>query len=242
MDLRDRAVVERLIRDRHWDRGESIRAIERSLGLGKTVLSNWCRRHGIAVRPRVAQAAITNRDNPNRVRGERHWAYGRRKETDAWAARHSERMRGRNPMSDLATLTRRNEAWAATMRRQPTYAEAALIGMFEAARVPFVFQYPHGRYIIDFAFPAYRVALEIDGKNHGSRGRQAHDGPRDRRLVEEGWKVLRVRQENLARPARLLAVLKQYVPDVQIPSGLPSDGRQYRVLVRDAECPAGRKA
>lgn len=57
-------------------------------------------------------------------------------------------------------------------------------------RMPMVMQYPVGQYILDFASPAHRIALEADGKKFHDPER---DFARDTILWKKhGWKVYRV--------------------------------------------------
>lgn len=53
-------------------------------------------------------------------------------------------------------------------------------------------QYPVGKYRIDLSFPAYKIAIECDGKAyHSSPSQKAHDRKKDRYLRSKGWTVLR---------------------------------------------------
>lgn len=53
-------------------------------------------------------------------------------------------------------------------------------------------QYKHGRYRLDFAFPAYRVAVELDGHDsHSTKEQRTHDARRDRALLADGWTTIR---------------------------------------------------
>lgn len=232
--------MQAIITERHWTGMESIRAIERSLDMSNGLLSKWCIKHGIAVRPKAAQVAIVMRSTP-RPSGETHWAWGLRKETDPRIAKHSERMQARNPMASATLREKASASYAEHVRKNPGMKEALVLGFLSQCGVPHVFQHIVGAYILDFAFPHYRVALEIDGKEHNRPERRAHDLERDGWLVERGWKIIRVRNRNVSQPLVWLVVLKQHVPDLQIPSGLPPIRRQYWMLVRDAESPAGRK-
>jgi very-short-patch-repair endonuclease len=47
-----------------------------------------------------------------------------------------------------------------------------------------------GRFIADFAAPAARLVVEVDGSAH--RGRERHDARRDRALAALGYRVLRL--------------------------------------------------
>jgi len=57
--LSDRTSVYRLASREHWINKKSIRAIEREYGVGSSVLNAWCKRHGIRIRTKAAQNAIT---------------------------------------------------------------------------------------------------------------------------------------------------------------------------------------
>jgi very-short-patch-repair endonuclease len=64
------------------------------------------------------------------------------------------------------------------------------------------------RFILDFAAPSVRLAVEVDGLSHTGRERQ--DAARDRVLAELGWSVLRLRAEwvtaDVAGAAAVVAV------------------------------------
>lgn len=71
-------------------------------------------------------------------------------------------------------------------------------------------QYRVGRYRLDFAWPALRIALEADGWHHRSPDMAARDAARDAWLRARGWLVLRVDDDDrtlrfqLARICRLV--------------------------------------
>jgi len=244
-DLSDPSIVRAIIDERHWGKKESLRSIERDIGVGKTVLQSWCKRHGITVRSRIEQVSITNREfNPNRQRGETHWAWGLRKETSPTHAAHSARMKKRNPMGMDGIPEKTAISLADAFRRNAEPHELIMNGFLSATGTDFVFQHPIGRYVADFAFLSSRVILEIDGKNHWSQGRKSHDRVRTTFLLKQGWKILRVSRQVIRYPSHIFDVLKKYIPGLKIPGGLPPrprKGTQYRVLVCDAETPAGRK-
>lgn len=53
-------------------------------------------------------------------------------------------------------------------------------------------QVPCGKYRIDLALPAYKIAIECDGRAyHSSTEQKAHDRRKDAYLRKNGWKVLR---------------------------------------------------
>jgi len=238
MDLRDRVAVATLIAREHWRKGKALRQIEIERGIGKTSLSAWCKRHGIDVRTKEQQCAISNR-RPEVVAkrsGELHWAYGKRKETDEWARKHSQRMKRSNAYLAPGAAEKAAKARAVDWRERPRSEYEVLVrDMLTDFGAKFIYQKPAGKYVIDFAIG--KVALEIDS---GSK-LASHGLPRDRWLVERGWVVIRARHSHVLAPAKLFAVLKQFVPYLKIPRWLPATRREYRVLVRDKQSPAGRK-
>ena len=56
-------------------------------------------------------------------------------------------------------------------------------------------QHRVGRYRLDFAWPALKVALEADGWHHRSPEGAAKDAARDAWLRSQGWLVFRVHDE-----------------------------------------------
>jgi very-short-patch-repair endonuclease len=81
---------------------------------------------------------------------------------------------------------------AATMRSAPTMSEALLWQELRGSKlgVGFRRQLVIGRFIVDFAAPAARLVVEVDGGYHAQRVRA--DARRDRELERLGWRVLRV--------------------------------------------------
>ena len=83
---------------------------------------------------------------------------------------------------------------AKRLRKDMTEAERRLWHMLRAHRlegVGFRRQMPIAGYIVDFAAPAVRVIVELDGSQHAEPAGLEADRRRDRRLGELGWTVLR---------------------------------------------------
>ena len=58
-------------------------------------------------------------------------------------------------------------------------------------------QHPIGPYIADFACVSAWLVIEVDGATHSSDTEYLHDLKRDAFLREHGWRVLRVRNEDV---------------------------------------------
>ena len=91
------------------------------------------------------------------------------------------------------------EARARAMRFSPTPTEEALWRAIRASALGAVVrrQYVIGRYIVDFAVPSVRLAIEVDGAYHATR--RVADARRDRELGRRGWRVLRLPAELVAQ-------------------------------------------
>ncbi len=80
------------------------------------------------------------------------------------------------------------------MRRDQTDVEAKLWQALRAKRfeaTKFRRQHPIGGFVADFACPAARLIVELDGFQHGEEAGFAHDVRRTAALEEQGWRVLR---------------------------------------------------
>jgi very-short-patch-repair endonuclease len=83
------------------------------------------------------------------------------------------------------------------MRSAPTTTEALLWRTIRGSQLGVAFrrQVPVGRFIADFAAPAVRLVVEVDGGYHALRARA--DARRDRELARLGWRVLRLPAEQV---------------------------------------------
>jgi hypothetical protein len=50
---------------------------------------------------------------------------------------------------------------------------------------------PIGKFVVDFACPAARLVIEVDGSQHGENEGRLHDQQRTEWLESEGYRVLR---------------------------------------------------
>ena len=70
-----------------------------------------------------------------------------------------------------------------------------------------------GNYVVDIAFPAQRVAIEIDGwAFHSDQAAFQNDRVRQNRLALQGWQVLRFTWLDLTQhPERVLAAIRSAI-------------------------------
>lgn len=76
--------------------------------------------------------------------------------------------------------------------------EQALQSEFIHRNIPFEAQYAIGPYVVDFAFPESRLAVEADGTYwHGNDKQQAKDRRKNGFLKKTGWNVLRLGEKDI---------------------------------------------
>jgi very-short-patch-repair endonuclease len=86
---------------------------------------------------------------------------------------------------------RRSTATVRRLRRDATHAEQRLWYAQRAKCRPWKFrrQHPIGHRVVDFACPARKLAIEIDGGQHAAN--RAADAARSVELVGHGYRVIR---------------------------------------------------
>ena len=89
--------------------------------------------------------------------------------------------------------TRAKTAWARTLRRTMTESERTLWSCLRADQLGLSFrrQHPVGPYVLDFYAPMVRLAVELDGGQHGTEAGIAKDTVRTAWLAAKGIRVLR---------------------------------------------------
>jgi very-short-patch-repair endonuclease len=83
---------------------------------------------------------------------------------------------------------------AKTLRRNATDAEKKLWHALRDGQllgIKFRRQHPIDEYIVDFAAPALKLIIELDGGQHNEAPNQACDAARTAALQNAGWRVVR---------------------------------------------------
>ncbi len=117
-----------------------------------------------------------------------------------------ERAHARNRGRSGSTASRRLLDAAAGGARSE--AERLIIRLLKQAGITgWRANFPVGNYVVDVAFPAQRVAIEIDGwAFHSDQAAFQNDRTRQNRLALQGWQVLRFTWLDLTQyPDRVLA-------------------------------------
>lgn len=120
------------------------------------------------------------------------------------ARAHSRNLGRRGSPAASALLT-------AAADRAASHAERLLVKLLrEAGIAGWVLGYAYRDHDIDVAFPAQRLAIEVDGWAwHVSPDRFVRDRQRQNTLVNAGWRVLRFSWHDLTgRPAEVLAEIR----------------------------------
>jgi very-short-patch-repair endonuclease len=88
-------------------------------------------------------------------------------------------------------MSRKRTTLARELRRDATDVERRLWAALRAAgpELKFRRQHPIGRFVVDFACPARKLAIEIDGGQHADRTEE--DAARTAELTMHGYRVIR---------------------------------------------------
>jgi len=117
--------------------------------------------------------------------------------------------RGRSARTDWrGPSVERRRGFARRMRSHPTEAERRLWTLLRDQRLAafkFRRQAPVGDYIVDLLCAGRKLIVELDGSQHAEN---AYDAVRDTWLAQQGFRVLRVwNNDMLARPASVLQAI-----------------------------------
>ena len=85
-------------------------------------------------------------------------------------------------------------------RKNQTSAEEKLWSLLRGRRLikrKFRREYPIGPWVCDFACPAIRLTIEVDGPSHDDPDQQAWDDMKTEYLRTSGWRVMRVKNVDI---------------------------------------------
>ena len=94
--------------------------------------------------------------------------------------------------------------WCGVMTRGSIYLtslEKQVETILKELDIEYIVQYPvHSGFILDFAILNKKIAIEVDGKKwHTSKEAMQRDRFKDYQLKREGWKVIRIKEEEINR-------------------------------------------
>ena len=122
----------------------------------------------------------------------------------------------------------KNSSRAKAMRRAMTDAELKLWNELRAHRLMglgFRRQFPIDRYIVDFACPAKKLVVEVDGSQHADKTVSAYDAARSEKLHADGWTILRFWNDDV------LADIDGVCAHIVISAGLSAEDAAGRAAV-----------
>lgn len=167
--------------------------------------------------------AVTHEGKIERVahsgmKGKRGWNKDLTKETNEvvriMAENTSKSIRGvkRKPLTEnhrrkiankMSIAHAEGRAWNIGKSRwnnEPSYPEKFLIRVINenGLNKNYIREFNVGRYSIDFAWPTYKLAVEMDGEQHERfKDIVERDKRKDEFLIKEGWKILRIKWKEM---------------------------------------------
>lgn len=106
--------------------------------------------------------------------------------------------------------------WNSRSKCKRSYAEEWTKRLLENEfkRTDFVEEYHIGKWFLDFAWPAYKLYIEIDGEQHEWPERKKNDEEKDRFCLSEGWKGLRIKWKEICNDTQnAIKRIKDFLPD-----------------------------
>lgn len=95
-----------------------------------------------------------------------------------------------------------HKGWASRSKIKPSYAEQYIIQLLSELNLKYDREVKVGKWFVDFAQIENKLALEIDGKQHLLPERKESDNKKDKFLVENGWKILRIQWKKITKEFR----------------------------------------
>jgi very-short-patch-repair endonuclease len=96
-----------------------------------------------------------------------------------------------------------------------------------------IYNFPHGTYKYDFAFPDLKVDVEIDGRQHMTESRRAFDLKRDQWTISQGWKVLRIPAILIRNDLEsTITTIKEFLGEENLETQKNLNPRDYGILTR----------
>jgi very-short-patch-repair endonuclease len=119
--------------------------------------------------------------------------------------------------------------FARQLRRSQTDAEAKLWFILRSRQLSgfkFRRQYPLIGYIVDFYCAREKLAVELDGDQHGDPEAELYDSLRTQRLNEIGVTVIRYSDREILKSPDAAAedIYRRLLPSPQPSPGLPGEG------------------
>ena len=117
----------------------------------------------------------------------------------------------------------KSRAFAKALRRRLTHAETILWAELRRDRIGHHFrrQHPIGPFIADFACVREKLVIEVDGITHWSDEDTAKDRARDAFMKAQGWRVLRVTNDDVYKQLNVVIELIAAALPPPPPSAVP---------------------
>lgn len=94
-----------------------------------------------------------------------------------------------------------------------TLLEGRVRCALEVLGVAFEQEYPVGRWSIDFALTAHKIAIEADGEYWHARTAE-RDARRDRQLTRTGWRIVRLDEAEVNRASSVSALILDRIREI----------------------------
>jgi very-short-patch-repair endonuclease len=83
--------------------------------------------------------------------------------------------------------------WQTRYKLIPSYPEQIAIRVLDESGIDYIREFKFNKFFIDFVILKYKIAIEIDGKQHEKPDRAIMDLRKDEELIRDGWTIFRIK-------------------------------------------------
>lgn len=181
----------------------SLNELSKRSGISRQSLAYSAKRLGLKIRSVQEATKLT----PNK--GDKHFAYGKRKEFDSFAKMHSDRMKKNNPIKNKISQEKRAKSMSRSLIKMNLPQENKFSEILNLNEVEYERQSAFGPYNLDFYLPSFNLAIEIDSTSKWGKKRKVAAKKRDSyMLTVHGIKTLRINKDMLYDSEFIINILK----------------------------------
>jgi very-short-patch-repair endonuclease len=216
--------LEEWLREKYWEEEWPTTKLSKELGIQRKTLHNWMNQFGIKRRNftedmnrRYKNMSSEQKKQVTRAANEKVRKYGqpkKRGKTPAWvnsnkreevARKISESKKGnKNPMTNEKFREKASKSLVDDFRKRNLEQEKVVCDYLDSKDVDYVFQYPVGRFVCDFAFPKESLIIEIDSIDKWGKEKWRKSKTRDLYLENRGWRVVHINKRHVLNDITIL--------------------------------------
>lgn len=103
----------------------------------------------------------------------------------------------------IEQLLKVRKPWKSRKALTPSFPEQCIMQWLDELNFTYEREMPFQKWFIDFVIHDKKIAIEVDGRQHGYPEQQRRDREKDEALIKDGWQVIRISWKRLTKQSRL---------------------------------------